>query len=599
MIPKINDRGHSFKGVIAYLSHDKDKAETSERVAWHETGNMHTDDPEKAAKVMAWTDINREQIRAANGGSAAGRKASAGNIWHFSLAWALGENPGEEHQRETMHEFLEKHDLSAHEYILFGHNDTKHVHAHGVVNLVHPETGLIKDIGLDKKRSQQWALDYERKHGIHCEQRVENARKREQGEAIKYRDIKQDYADKITRAYYAADNGKAFIHALKDEGLELGKARRGDRSYVIVDERGDIQKLSRQLQIEEKGKLKTQAIQSLLSDIDHETVKDADQLSHEIKTRDTQKTMKQPQASSPDGNVFSEPWDRDQANRQWEESIVDAGIKADAQRRKDHEKQKEKQSDEQQSDFSDRRQQWAENLKKHAAQKQQYDKSHADSLDGLREFDSGQDRRRSELEDTLKQAYDRREQERLLSDAQDRAEKADTVLGRLMGQRKAALEEAKAYQKNVDNIAQREGEQRSALETKISAERELAGYEKDPSPAPEIKPPEPQFENAADMLAQYEKAAAPEPETIAAEPELKRSASEMIDQYEQAAEPPEPEIEPPEPEPQYEPPESPHDSASEALSQYEQTATPTNDNTAGQAPAQEQGQSHDAGGYER
>lgn len=485
MIPKINGRGTSFKGVIAYLSHDKGELETSERMSWYETGNMHTDDPEKAAKIMAWTDMNREQIRADNDGSPAGRKASAGNVWHFSLAWALGENPGEDHQRDTMQGFLEKHELSDHEYILFGHNDTAHIHAHGVVNLVHPETGLVKDIGLDKRRSQQWALDYEREHGIHCQRRVDNALKREHGEPVKYRDTKQDYADKITRAYYASDNGKAFIHALKEEGLELGKARRGDRNYVIVDDRGDIQKLSRQLQIEEKGKLKTQAIQALLSDIDFERIKDADTLSHDIKTRDTNQPMKEP-TNRPD-DTFSEHWDRDQENREWDESIIDAGIKADTQRSKDHLKQSEKPTKQRGPDPADRSHQWAQNLKDHAKNIGHHDKSFARELDSSRDMDARHDRSRLRLEETLKQTYTREEQEQLLSDAQDYARKSDTFFGHLTGRHKAALEEAEAYQKNLDNITQREQEQRGALEAQISAEREQSGYRREPSSS--VQPP--------------------------------------------------------------------------------------------------------------
>jgi len=281
MIPKINSRGQSFKGVAAYLVHDKDKAQTSERMAWSDTGNLRTNDIEKAALVMAWTDKNREDIRAAYREKEglepnnAGRKGEAGNVYHHSIAWAIGETPSEEHQREAALDYIKAHGLEDHQFFMVAHEDTKHAHVHVVINLVHHETGLIHDVGLDKKRAQTWALEYEREHGLHCHKREENALKREQGQHVKHQDTKQDYSASVTRAYYAADDGKSFANALQAEGLELAPARRGG-GFVLVDEKGDIQKLGRQLDIEEKGKAKTAAINNLLKDIERESLPDAD-----------------------------------------------------------------------------------------------------------------------------------------------------------------------------------------------------------------------------------------------------------------------------------------------------------------------------------
>jgi len=90
MIVKINPRGFSFKGVTAYLMHDK-KAQTAERVEWSYTENLYTDDPEKAAKVMAWTDNNSEHLKVLAGGSRAGAKVTAGAVYHTSISWVEGE----------------------------------------------------------------------------------------------------------------------------------------------------------------------------------------------------------------------------------------------------------------------------------------------------------------------------------------------------------------------------------------------------------------------------------------------------------------------------------------------------------------------------
>jgi len=307
LVPKINHRGHSFKGVTAYLMHDKD-SQTSERIAWSETGNMHTNNIEKAALVMAYTDKNADLLKRDFSNRTAGRKANAGNVYHYSLSWAHTEKPDRDHQRNQALATLERLGLENHQYYMVSHSDTDHGHVHIVANLTHPETGKIHAPSFDKRTLQAWALEYELEHGIHCKKREENAAKRTRGEDIKHQDKKQDYSRKVTRAYYASDSGKAFIHALKEEGLALAKARRG-HSFVIVDDKGDIQKLARQLDIEAKGKLKTAAIKSKLSDIERETLKNADELSREIK------------------EAFK-PYDRDAEEIKQQKSLADAAEKS-------------------------------------------------------------------------------------------------------------------------------------------------------------------------------------------------------------------------------------------------------------------------------
>lgn len=280
MIPRVNNRGHSFKGVMAYLMHDK-QAQTDERVLWHETGNMATHDPNKAAMVMAWTDVNAELLKAEAKGSTAGAKTEAGAVYHYSLSWAHGEAPDVDHQKEQAIATLGRLGLQDHQYVMVAHDDTDHAHVHVVANLTHHETGKRHTPSLDKRELQSWALEYEQEHGVHCDQRDLNAQSREQGIPTKYRDQKQDYSVAVTRAYHAADNGQSFTHALEAEGLHLASARRGS-SYVLVDSKGDIQKLARQLDLDEKGKAKTAVINVKLADLDRGSLPDADQLARDI-----------------------------------------------------------------------------------------------------------------------------------------------------------------------------------------------------------------------------------------------------------------------------------------------------------------------------
>jgi hypothetical protein len=620
VIPKINNRGHSFKGVTAYLIHDKDRAETSERLAWSYTENLPTDDIEKAAKVMAYTAMNAEKLKEESGGSAVGRKPSAGEVWHSSLAWALGEDPSIDHQRETARDYIQKHGLSEHEYMIIGHNDTDHVHAHVVVNLVHPETGKTHDVGLDKRRAQEWAQEYEQEHGLHCQARIDNAEKREQGEITKHQDQKQDYADKITRAYYAADSGKAFVHALKEEGLQLGKARRGDHNYVIVDDKGDIQKLSRQLEIEEKGKLKTAAIKALLSDIDRESIQDGEALAREIKTRDLEAVseleQRKKEASTAEharqnrhneeqarerDQLEQEYFDRDAYQAQQEEAIEAAAL--EAQKREAPQKKKSR------YDYRAKKEQRLQDVDQSRARaaKRREAKSalEADNLrreqDKAAAISAAAFKQQEEKKDWIKPQH--RENERVreeIRQAGSFADSLDKVRAAEAVQDKEAARHEKIWGQQERNIA--EGIKRGVIEAPEPVEKPetfaalAAQIEKETAadkPEPQKAPSAPQ-KTFAEMAADIEKETAPEvvPEPQK-EPDYQRSFEETAKEYEQPAAPvPEP--------------ETPQQSFAEMAQQYENAAG--NDNSPAQtqetpqqeqAPAEQGQPSQNTGGLER
>ena len=91
MVPKVAAKGTSFKGAGLYYLHDK-KARTSERVAFTHTENLPTDDPDRAIKIMAFTAMHQNEIKAANGGARTGRKL-AYPVYTYSLSWAPDEAP--------------------------------------------------------------------------------------------------------------------------------------------------------------------------------------------------------------------------------------------------------------------------------------------------------------------------------------------------------------------------------------------------------------------------------------------------------------------------------------------------------------------------
>ena len=275
MIPRINNQGFSFKGVTDYLMHDK-KAETDERVEWTHTGNLYTDDVFKAAKVMAYIDMDSERIKLENGGSSAGRKKERGSVYHTSIAWANEEHPTQQHQQQICEAYLEHQGLSEHQYYFVAHNDTNHQHVHIVVNLTHHETGKRAELAYDKRKAQEFALAYELENKMHCHQREENARLRGlEGSKNYYRTQKERHGVQVTRAYNASDDAKSFKNALELEGLQLAKGR---KFLLAVDNKGNLINISRVID----GHT-TRDIKAKFKDIDRNSLPDANGLVEEIK----------------------------------------------------------------------------------------------------------------------------------------------------------------------------------------------------------------------------------------------------------------------------------------------------------------------------
>jgi len=180
MIVRILSRGKSFKGLATYLTHDAEKAKTEERVAWTHTLNLAHDGTEAAVHEMLWTSRNAELLKQ-EAGIRAGGRATENAVKHLSLNWAPDETPTRAHMIETTEDFLRHMKWQDHQALLVAHDDKEHAHVHVMLNVIHPETGLRLDDGFERRRAQEWALEYEREQGrIYCEQRLENIGEREE-----------------------------------------------------------------------------------------------------------------------------------------------------------------------------------------------------------------------------------------------------------------------------------------------------------------------------------------------------------------------------------------------------------------------------------
>ena len=197
MVPKVHARGTSFKGLAAYLLHDKGERERAERLAWVETRNLATSDPEVAWRIMAATAKDQDRLKAGAGVKNSGRK-SHDHVMHYVLAWHPHEAAGltreemvraaiaslkvigrEENAKTGQHrQFADEHQA-----MFVCHADEPHPHVHVVVNRVHPEHGRMLTPKHDQLALSRWAEAYEKERGqIFCEERVLNNAARDRDE---------------------------------------------------------------------------------------------------------------------------------------------------------------------------------------------------------------------------------------------------------------------------------------------------------------------------------------------------------------------------------------------------------------------------------
>ncbi|MCK9910420.1 relaxase/mobilization nuclease domain-containing protein, partial [Microbacteriaceae bacterium K1510] len=113
------------------------------------------------------TARDQAALKEQSGQSARGRKNTK-PVLHYTLSWAIGENPSPEHMRETALSSLKALGLDQHQAVMAAHSDKEHLHVHIVVNTIHPETGLTAPLKYTKERLSRWAEAYEREYGIHC-----------------------------------------------------------------------------------------------------------------------------------------------------------------------------------------------------------------------------------------------------------------------------------------------------------------------------------------------------------------------------------------------------------------------------------------------
>jgi len=233
MVPAITEGGRSFKGAARYYLHDKE-AHTAARVAWTETLNLPTDDPDRAWRMMAHTALAQAELKAAAGVKATGRKLDK-PVLAYSLAWHPDERPDQAHMIEAARETLTVLGLDEHQALLVCHTDEPHAHVHILVNRVNPQTGKAATLSNSKRKLSDWALRYEKERGaILCPQREENAQKRAQGEQTRDR---RKPRKEIEARQEAANDHLGFEFVLTDQRAQDAQLAERERALRASHER--------------------------------------------------------------------------------------------------------------------------------------------------------------------------------------------------------------------------------------------------------------------------------------------------------------------------------------------------------------------------
>lgn len=226
MVPKIHARGSSFKGAAAYLLHDKDRAATAARVAWVETVNLSTRNPETAWRVMAATAMDAARLKADAGVKKTGRQ-SKDAVLHVSLSWSPDQAPDRAEMTAFARRALAALKAEDRQALIICHSDEKHPHVHLLVNRVSPADGRLLSSSNEKNALSALALAYEQEGGkILCEQRKENADRRESGEYVRgEKDVPRDEFEALRDAQEAAE-AEVPAGAAQDRPEEVAALRR-------------------------------------------------------------------------------------------------------------------------------------------------------------------------------------------------------------------------------------------------------------------------------------------------------------------------------------------------------------------------------------
>jgi hypothetical protein len=226
MIPKVHKKGRSFSGAANYLLHDKDRASSSDRVAWTSTRNLATTNPHAAWRVMAATAMDQGRLKQAAGVKSTGRK-SVDSVLHMTLSWHPDEADGlsKDEMMRAAHGAIRAIGAEDRQALFVSHDDEPQPHLHILINRVSPTDGRMLPSSKEKLNLSRWAQEYEQERGeVLCGQRVINNAARDRDEYTRGEPDKPRHIYELEAANdNAPDAGKTKA---EQKQLDLALARK-------------------------------------------------------------------------------------------------------------------------------------------------------------------------------------------------------------------------------------------------------------------------------------------------------------------------------------------------------------------------------------
>lgn len=288
MICVVHKHGTSFKGLNQYVLHDKGK-NTDERVAWTETHNLATQDPELGGRIMAATAMDGTALKQAAGEVASGRKLSK-TVMHYTLSWheqerddltkeemmkaahqslkSLGVNEGEKlgTNKKTGKPIYAKRTQHGdeHQAVIVCHDEGEgsKPHVHIMVNRVHPEHGIVLSDSKNFDKLSDWALEYRKEQGKehYCPERVKAAAIRAQGYRTRNKRVPRNVyeqqqkreaiqLDRTQAAILDQQRKKAALLKEKEDRQKTNQKRdfQSKENHLLEQEKKDRQKLAEEV----------------------------------------------------------------------------------------------------------------------------------------------------------------------------------------------------------------------------------------------------------------------------------------------------------------------------------------------------------------
>ena len=232
MIAKLHKKGRSHVGLGRYLLHDKERASTSERVAWAEVRNLATRNPHTACRVMAATALDAPRLKSEAGIKNTGRK-SADSVLHLTLSYHPSESKDltKEEMVRAANGAIRALGAEDRQALIVCHNDEDHVHVHVALCRTSPVDGRMLSSSKEKLNLSRWAERYERDRGrIFCDNRVVNNAARDRGEYTRGQADKPRHIYELEAAN--AHKPEAERIRIEQKRLDLALVRRSQAMRV-------------------------------------------------------------------------------------------------------------------------------------------------------------------------------------------------------------------------------------------------------------------------------------------------------------------------------------------------------------------------------